>query len=56
MWAIFEIILYVTFYMQGNIVFHGCECMVEIKHLIWGLISGLNDVGRSPTESQSSMT
>ena len=38
-------------HMHRNIAFHGCECMVEIKYLIWWLISGLSTVGRSPTVS-----
>ena len=25
----------ITLHMRGNIAFHGCGCMVEIKHHIW---------------------
>ena len=45
-----------TLLMHGNIAFHGCEYMVEIKHLIWWLISGLGAIGGSPIESYGCMT
>ena len=35
--------------MHGDIAFHGCEYMVEIKHHNWWLISGLGTVGQSST-------
>ena len=40
----------------GTSHFMGGECMVEVKRLIWWLISGLGAVGQSPTKSHGCMT
>ena len=45
-----------TSHMDENIAFHKCECIVEIKHLIWWLIIGLDTIGQSPTKSHGYMT
>ena len=38
MWHEIDMQWCITLHMHGNIAFHGCECMVESKHLIWWLI------------------
>ena len=41
--------------MHGDITYHGCECMVAIKHLTWCLVGRLGTVGQSPIESHGCM-
>ena len=55
MWHDIDMQWHIALHMNGNIAFHRCECMVEIQHLIWCLMGGLDTVGRSPIESHGCM-